>query len=190
MIRIATITTLLFSMMSSHTVFSQNQDVQHIRDVYQEVNNQIKECKTAEEAGEPCGFYNSKIVINANNQPWRAVGNYKKHESYWHTDDPGMADMMEVNPASMLSKVSSQTNSTYELYEEYLFEDGQLIFYYYSYNYGDEGKEEYRFYFKDQQLISFVKKNETEDEDTYSKEDAEKILKLADKKIQTFINMF
>jgi hypothetical protein len=174
----------------THAAFGQDKDILHIREVYNDVNQRIEDCKTAEEDQEPCGFYKSTVVINDNNQPWRAVGNYQKSTSYWHTDDPEMAEMMEVDPATMLSKVTTNIESTYRLYEEYLFEDGQLIFFFYSYSYGDEGKQEYRFYFKDHKLVSFKAKNDSEEEDTYSEEDAQTILDMGKSKITSFINMF
>ncbi len=179
----------LFGLLSNFQAYAQ-EDVQHIRDVYKQVNKRIKECNELEEEYDYCGFYKSEVVINANNQPWRAVGEYQKREAYWHTDDPGMAESMEVDPATMLSKVVAKTESTYQLYEEYLFEEGQLIFYYYKFEYPDKPVEEIRLYFKDNELVSSIIQSEDQEDDDFLERYTKMVQKNAGKKIQTFINMF
>jgi len=131
------------------------QGLTHIREIYRSVNAQIETCNSnSGESDNNCELYSNVLNINSQGNSWRAVGDYNKLTKFWYNDEPPFSEI-ESKPEAVLQKIEVTISSTYNIYEEYLFENGALIFYYHRYDYGEEIQEA-RFYFKDGKLIEFI----------------------------------
>lgn len=133
--------------------FSQSSDIEAIRTHYTEIGKQSKDCEIG------C-LYLNELKVNANDQPWRAVGNYEKTIQFWFDDDPKQCDECGTNGENVLMKVViDESGSSYSIHQEYLYLDGDLIFHYHV-SEDENAKEEYRYYFKDQILIKMMEGQE------------------------------
>ena len=148
------------------------QDVSHIRQVYKDVNERIAECIVNEEGR--CGLYSNDIIINTQGNSWRAVGDYTKTTTFWYNDQPEFSEI-EGKPEAVLEKINVKTSSVYNIYEEYLFEDGELIFYFRKYS-REEAYEESRFYFENGKLLDFKSKVGEGQVAEMTKDDAEMVM--------------
>ncbi len=126
--------------------------VSTIRSHYKLYSQQIEDCKTSKEN---CQLYSNSCTINAENQPWRGIGEYKKEITFWYDDSPTHCDECGNNGINTLKLVSSTTTSGLTTsYEEWLFKKGELIFYYLK-NTG-EYESEFRYYYDDGVLIRYI----------------------------------
>ncbi len=131
---------------------AQYNTVEKIRAYYTEVNQDINEAiKT--KTGEYC----NEVMVNAYKSSWPAVGNYQKKISMWYSDAPEASE--EEKPVKLLDKVNVIAESAGNKYtEEYLFADGELIFYcffdFYHYN-GIVQKDEHRLYFNKGKVLKY-----------------------------------
>lgn len=154
---------LLFSLITSLSSIAQSEN--DIRNHYNQVNNQIKE---SIEKGYEGPLYNNHWVVNKNGRSWPAVGIYEGITDFWYNDTPDHIDE-EQKPETILLKVSSTHRSTsYVNSEEYLFQNGKLVFFY---SRLDEGGDiwETRYYFnfsgkKFKEIIRFNEKDLTQQE--------------------------
>lgn len=115
-----------------------------IRTHYQDINKKITESK---EQGFEGSLYCNEWTTNKNGKSWPAVGIYKETTEFWYDDDPNHIPASERNPKNVLQKINiSRTSSHLKTNEEYLFQNGRLVFYYR--HEGEEGNEwETRMYF-------------------------------------------
>ncbi len=125
-------------------------------------------------------------MVNSGNLSWRAVGGYQKTTTFWYTDEPYLADGAGK---SVLKFISVKSEATYNENQEYLFEDGKLIFYFYHFDYGEEDIQEYRFYFKDEKLIRYLQKG-SEENPRYTRGDAHKVYDNAEQLSKSFMESF
>lgn len=130
-----------------------NELIDRIRTYYAAVNSEISD---SERSGREGVLYCSKIVINAHNASWRAVGNYKEEIEFWHSDDPAFVqELMDENPLAVLKKVSIRSaTAARKTYEEYLFENGKIVFAFIDDKNGEEPLQQ-RYYFSDTELIQY-----------------------------------
>ncbi|MCR9249957.1 MAG: hypothetical protein NXI20_06010 [bacterium] len=134
-------------------VFSQNSDIDAIRTHYTEIGKKSGNCEM------DC-LYLNELKVNANDQPWRAVGNYEKTIQFWYNDDPKQCDECGTDGENVLIKVViDESGSSYSIHQEYLYLEGDLIFHYHI-SEDENAKEEYRYYFKDQILIKMMEGQE------------------------------
>lgn len=131
-----------------------------IRNHYNEVNQQIKKSLTDGYEGP---FYHNQWITNKNGTSWPAVGMYEAVTDFWYTYPPDIIDENE-NPSSVLLKVTVMNRSTsYRSEEEYLFQNGHLVFFY---SRLDEGGDilELSYYFdsKGNSLSEIIRYNEKE----------------------------
>jgi len=104
--------------------------------------------------GEPGGLYSNELVINSRNGSWRAVGNYRKTMTFWYSDQPEFVAQEGKSPESALGKVEiNETASVRSLYREFLFKEGNLVFYFQREKAGEESDLEERCYFADNNLL-------------------------------------
>jgi hypothetical protein len=166
--------------------FSQAQDkVQSIRTLYQKVNESIAACK-----GEECSLFCNEVTVNSKNKSWRAVGIFKQNIQFWYSDQPEFYKEsypeQGENGVGALEKINVETKSTYKENKEFLFEEGKLVFFYYTYAYNQEPmqKQEYRFYFSNDQLIKFIATTSVAEKDRMYKEKDWKIVLSGAKEYQ------
>lgn len=173
--------------------FSQAQDkTQPIRTLYQKVNEAIAACKNNE-----CEMYCNELVVNSKNNQWRAVGVFKKIIQFWYTDQPEFykEEYPEQGETGVgaLQKVVIETKSTYRENIELLFDKGNLVFFYYNYAYNQEPteKQEYRFYFSNDQLVKFIANTAVSESDrTYKEKEFQIILDMAKEYQKLFLKSF
>ena len=162
-------------------------DLQTIRSWYKQVNDGIKLCI---EKSPECSWYQNELIINKDMLGWRAVGNYKKTVNFWYDDDPAKCDECGEEGLGVLKKVEVKVDSEYKTWMEFLFKEGKLIFFYYKYERGEE-QQQLRFYFREGILIEHKESVQPEGEfPAYSKKDNQKVLKMAMKYQQLFLNGF
>lgn len=107
------------------------------------------------------GHYSDQIIRNVNDAPWRAVGIMHDTITLWFSDVME-AENAEGNTendrawALELVTRSSQYSLMFQ-YQEWLFYEGKLIFYYDRFDgYDEESTYEYRYYFDNNKLIRFM----------------------------------
>lgn len=146
-------TKVLFGILLLITSNSLAQDaITAIRSQYKLYSQQVLDCKNKNEA---CQLYNNTYILNAGNQPWRGVGDYKKEFTFWYDDSPQHCDECGENGIESLKLVTSTTTSGLtDSYEEWVFKKGSLIFYYLK-NTG-EYPNEIRYYYNDGTLIRYL----------------------------------
>ena len=133
-----------------------------IRAHYKQVTEQISNCSNGDE--ESCSLYSNTLTLNSGDLPWRGVGDFSKEVTFWYDDRPRNCDDCGVKGINVLKMITSRQRSAASIYyEEWLFDDGVLVFYYLKTS-GEEA-DEYRYYYNEEVLIKYVKNNlETEDE--------------------------
>ncbi len=136
--------------------FAQNKyDIQHIRDVYYSVKEDIAFSKEHKFEGR---LYCDIAEKNAHGKSWRATGVFHSKTEYWYNDDPSIINGVGENPRTCLDMVIENMEiAARQLYIEYLFEKGQLIFVFYK-----TDDVEVRLYFKDNRLIKQLGKFEND----------------------------
>lgn len=146
---------ILLSFFFLGTVFSQETEIEKIREIYKKTEEQIKE-GLAQEGG---GLYSNEIIVNSNNGSWRAVGNYSKKVTFWYDDDPDMAVEIDENATktSVLKKIVVTTSASagMKTYTEYLFDNDKLIFCFIKDDVYEEHTE-FRYYFSNDKLIRYM----------------------------------
>lgn len=185
---------LLFLITSIGITLPMNQSgftdhIQNIKELYQTSKQTIDDCMNSDDPAYECTWYSNTHIVNSMSKPWRAVGNYQKETTFWYDDEPSMAEAQDLSKESVLKFISIDAISTYNQHEEYLFEDGKLVFYYYHFSYDEESTEEYRFYFNDGKLIKFAQKGSSETP-TYTKYDAEQVQEQAQTLTRSFLTGF
>jgi hypothetical protein len=132
---------------------AQYNTVEKIRAYYTKVNTEINAA-----IKNKVGKYCNEISVNTTKASWPAVGNsYQKKISVWYSDDP--VSHGDDNPDVLLDKVNIAGEIAGNKYtEEYLFANGELLFYCffdtYKYN-GTIEKDEYRVYFNRGKVLKY-----------------------------------
>jgi hypothetical protein len=126
--------------------------VEKIRAYYNKINGKISSAQK-----DKIGMYCNEVVVNKLGGSWPGVGNYQKRISIWYSDDPVSAGT--DRPADYLEKVNISGESAGEKFtEEYLFWNGELLFYCFfdSYKENDIGqRDEHRLYFSKGKLLKY-----------------------------------
>ncbi|HMU44863.1 MAG TPA: hypothetical protein PKC72_00785 [Chitinophagaceae bacterium] len=152
------ISTFLFSLLTPAFLSAQSEN--DIRNYYNEVNNQIKE---SIENGYEGPLFNNHWIVNKNGRSWPAVGIYEGITDFWYNDTPDHIDEGQKLETVLLKVITKQRSTSYVINEEYLFQNGKLVFFYsrldeggdiwetrYFFNFsGKEIKEKIRFNEKD-----------------------------------------
>lgn len=207
MLRPALLLTLLLLCCAPITALqAQPAGVDSVRAYYAWVNDRIARCGDTSEP-DACPYYCNELRLNSGGRQWRAVGTFQTLVKFWYTDDPGFCpdDPECKHAADVLHKITLTANSTYKAYAEYLFRDGNLVFYYYKYSYpglGSDMDQEHRFYFNAGKLLKYqqtlsatlqkaasVKGNSTTDI-VYKQSDWKHILQNAKSYQSLFLNSF
>lgn len=141
---------LLFLLLSPFIISAQTET--DIRIHYTEVNKQIEE---SIQQGYEGPLYQNQLVVNKNGKSWRAVGRFADTVSFWYSDVPGFSGATETDPKNVLLKVTlSRSASDFRLYEEYLYKNGRLVFYYsYAAGEGEINVSEARTYFNNKGVM-------------------------------------
>jgi hypothetical protein len=155
------IISLLACLLFTMVVFSQEDKIKEIRDLYTSTQEDIAVCSNPE-TEYSSGMYCSELTVNKYNGSWRVVGTYLKIIKFWYTDEPYLDG--EDNPLSVLRKieVSSTWSADNKSYTELLYKNGKLIFYYLkdaSYDYYDKPFET-RWYFDNDKVIRYMEGQE------------------------------
>lgn len=139
---------------------AQHDKILEIRDYYYSVKKTIENQKP----DSAWYYYSDQIVRNRQDLPWRAIGIFHDTLTFWYDDL--MSATIEENEngdstdALVLVTSSSQMSMMY-LYREWLFLEGNLIFYYdRMIGYDEESSWEYRYYFDNKKLIRFMQGNQ------------------------------
>jgi hypothetical protein len=123
-----------------------------IRALYARTNDAIRAAR--ERPGEPGGIYCTEVVVNRLSGMWRAVGNYARTTAFWYSDQPEfVAAEGRDDRAALVKAEISTTAAARTLYEEYLFAEGTLVFYYARTKDGGGAAVEDRCYFDGGRLI-------------------------------------
>jgi len=137
--------------------------------------------------GEGGGLYSNEVQLNSRGLPWRAVGNYSKKIVFWYSDQPEFAAYENKSEASVLAKVEVKTTAAVRSeYEEFLFQDGALVFFFRQSQAGAEPREEERYYLHNNALLKAFKGNQA----VADQPDPASILKRASAYQQLFLAMF
>ncbi len=154
--------TAVLILLCSLAGFSQNDQINNIREHYQDINKKIATCLESVDDEPFCDLYCNEIKLNINNKPWRAVGIFMKTIRFWYSDSPHFMPLIEKREQDALQKVEiTELISDRETYTEILYEDGELIFFYYKLVSGFNEHTEERFYFSDGKLIRYLE-NQTD----------------------------
>jgi hypothetical protein len=153
------IISLLACLLFTMVVFSQEDKIKEIRDLYTSTQENIAVAVKGEET---VNFYCNELVVNKHGGSWRAVGNYLKTIKFWYTDDPTADD--EDNDLLVLSKieVNSEWSAGNKNYTELLYKDGKLVFCFQkdaSYD-NIEKPFETRWYFDNDKVIRYMEGQE------------------------------
>lgn len=131
----------------------QDDDIRLIRELYSRTNESIRLAR-ANKNGEAAPLYCNETVTNRYDGSWRAVGNYSRKAAFWYSDQPEFARRQNAPAESVLVKVEVQETAAVRLVaEEYLFDKGELVFYFRRSKAGDSTPVEERFYFHGKTLI-------------------------------------
>jgi len=131
----------------------QEDEVRRIRELYTRTNEAIRSA-VAKKSGEDQTLYCNEVVTNRYDGAWRAVGNYSRREVFWYTDQPEFARYENLPEESVLVKVEiKETAAVRSVAEEYLFDTGDLVFYYRRTKAGETAPWEERLYFQDKKMI-------------------------------------
>ena len=131
----------------------QDDEIRLIRELYARTNEAIRLAR-AKEVGEAVPLYCNETVTNRYDGSWRAVGNYSRKAAFWYSDQPEFARYQNAPEESVLVKVEVQeTAAVRSLAEEYLFDKGELVFYFRRSKAGESTPIEERFYFHGKKLI-------------------------------------
>jgi len=127
--------------------------VASIRELYGRTNEAIRQA-VANASPESRVLYCNEVILNRYDGPWRAVGNYSRRETYWYSDQPEFARYDGRTGESVLVKVEiRETSAALTVSEEYLFDQGKLVFHYRRDKAGDRVPREERMYFQERKMI-------------------------------------
>lgn len=165
----------------------QKKEVQYIRQIYKDISEKIENCLTNKET---CDLYCNRWTVNVCNRGnWSIDGQHEEKWNFWYDTTP---DSWEKNipEENHLQKIIIDTKATATTHEEYVFSEGDLIFYFYAIN-EDSLSGAYRFYFKKNRLIEFSSEHGDDNmEEPYkTKSDTQLILENAKKFQKHFVQM-
>lgn len=125
-----------------------------------EIRNYYKDVKSHSEYAQPdsISYYSDQIIRNSGNMQWRAIGDFHDTLTFWYSDLMNAAynNKNQNNDSTWaLTLVTSSTQkSILNHYQEWLFKDGKLVFYFDKMmGYDEESTWEYRYYFNNNKLI-------------------------------------
>lgn len=145
---------LLVMLLLSLKAFSQEPRIDAIRAYYQEVKSQCSD------SSEYIGFYHNQIITNVGNLQCRAVGTNQMVMDFWFSDMMNADDEENGDSINALCLLTIRSQvAAMSIYQEFLFKDGKLIFYFESNDNGSESLE-YRYYYDKGKLIRFMQGRE------------------------------
>ncbi|MPL99802.1 hypothetical protein SDC9_46023 [bioreactor metagenome] len=140
--------------------YSQQDKILEIREYYYSVKKTI-ESQTPDSAWT---YYSDQIIRNRQDLPWRAIGIFHDTITFWYSDlmSAAMENDTEGDSTDALVLVTSSAQlSMMFIYREWLFLEGNLIFYYdRMIGYDEDSTWEYRYYFDNNKLIRFMQGNQ------------------------------
>lgn len=159
---------LLALLLTTLTSFAQTEEesLEKIRSVYYDIQERMEVAMTTEYPE----FYVVKKEENALNSSMPGVGDYYGKTEKWYVPDE--ANMKFHDDGILVFKKCNFRVAGRARQEEYVFDDGKLIFCLIK-----TGGGEYRYYFMEDKLIKFAEKQG--DEQIYKKEDWKLILEHA-----------
>lgn len=123
---------LLLSVAFSGSLASQSEGqkliIDRIRSHYAWVNEGIDDAQR-ENVAEKGTFHSNRLAINHNKNAWPGVGQYQRVTTFWYDREPSIARLQDEPLAIGLLKVvvTSQVSAV-KSYQEYLYEQGRLVF--------------------------------------------------------------
>jgi hypothetical protein len=148
---------ILFLLVCFAIVNGQDDKLKKIRQLYSDTNDKIAKSKLPGEEGWG-NLYSTEVIVNSNNGSWRAVGNYANKIIFWYYDQPGFQEDENKSDLVVLVKIEIYTSAAAGKYnEEYLYDDGKLVFYYKNSN---QPEMEVRYYFWNEKLFRFQENQE------------------------------
>jgi hypothetical protein len=131
----------------------QEDEIRSIRELYTRTNESIRLAQ-AKKTGEGGPLYCNEVVTNRYDASWRAVGNYSRKAAFWYSDQPDFARYENLQEEAVLVKVEiEEVAAVRSVAEEYLFDKGELVFYYRKSKAGGSAPGEERLYFRDKKMI-------------------------------------
>lgn len=149
---------ILLLVFSPFVNLAQEDAIQAIREKYYEVKQWVN--ATDSDSLEYSHYYHDIRIRNVNNSPWRAVGIYQDTTHYYYSDEME-AEMMDGNTNddrawAVAMVINSTQYSVNHEYSEYLYDKGELIFYYKKTQVTAQEDTEYRYYFSNGKLIRYM----------------------------------
>jgi len=133
----------------------QDDGLKDIRRLYADTNDKIAKSKLPGDEGWG-NLHSNELTVNSNKGSWRAVGNYSNKVTFWYKDQPGFDDEKGKSAYAELVKIEIETIAAARRYvEEYLYDDGKLLFCYKTAISETKGNKEYRYYFRDGKLFRY-----------------------------------
>jgi uncharacterized protein YecT (DUF1311 family) len=113
--------------------------------------------------GESGGLYCNEVMINSRGGSWRAVGNYSKKVVFWYSDPPDFFAAAGKEAKAALAKVEvMETAAAVSTSHEFLYLNGEPVFYFRSESPGGDPAGEERIYFRDgKALLRLLGKEES-----------------------------
>jgi hypothetical protein len=176
---------ILFLVCSLH-LLAQDEEIQTIMDLYEKTSEQILIAQQPDEEGFG-PLYSNELIVNSNNNSWRAVGNYLKKITFWYTDQPSFAQYSDQTETSVLTKIEIETEaSAMKYYSEYLFYNDQLVYFSDIITIEEGEKEELKYFFEGGKVFRFLKNNEISECEVC----AEEVLQKAEEYKKLFLSTF
>lgn len=168
------LTAIIVLLLTNAAVADDSPEIKEIRNYYTGLSKETIRCVLNAESGDwlqsdRCKLYVKEVSDNNLNLQIPVVGTYKLVTEYWK-DRSGSFDSSgsDIEPWKdgedrlVLVKVNGQS-AAYEWYEEYLYRQGEPTFYLLKSDFG-----EYRFYFKEGELLRFTETGRPKELDNQS----------------------
>ena len=179
---------LLLVFFYSAVAYGQEDKLKKIKTLYAETNAKIAKSKLPDEEGWG-NLYSTELLVNANNGSWRACGNYTNKIVFWYNDQPGCQEDQNLPNNSVLVKIEIKTScAALTFTEEYLYDQGKLVFCFKTDNLGDKSLQEFRYYIADRKLFRY-QENQNLIKDI-SKVGVDDLIKKSEKLTNLFIQTF
>jgi uncharacterized protein YecT (DUF1311 family) len=113
--------------------------------------------------GESGGLYCNEMISNSRGGSWRAVGNYSRRVVFWYSDPPDFFAATGKEAKGALAKVEiTETAAAVSTSHEFLYMNGEPVFYFRSESPGGGPAGEERIYFRDgKTLLRLLGKEES-----------------------------
>jgi len=179
---------LLLVFFYSAIAYGQEDKLKKIKTLYADTNDKIAKSKLPNEDGWG-NLYSTEVLVNSNNGSWRACGNYTNKIVFWYNDQPGFQEEQDKPDNSVLVKIEIKTScAALTFSEEYLYDQGKLVFCFKTDNLGDKSLQEFRYYFADGKLFRYQENQDVLKD--ISKVGVDDLIKKSEKLTNLFIQTF